>query len=134
MHPVCLGLALALSVVAGVAFGYAWIGGKDACWTLGGIALLAAVVTAVGALCGPRRVALEGATAPEWSTTGAPPLGEMLVRLRMISPGDLDKALARQQGSKKRLGQILVEMKVLTHAELAGVLEEQLTRRQATSV
>jgi len=53
----------------------------------------------------------------------------MLVSLRLVSRHDLERALARQRGTQKRLGQILVEMRVITHAQLAEVLEGQLDRR-----
>ena len=57
-------------------------------------------------------------------------LGEMLLRRAMISQENLDRALAEQKGSKRRLGEILVEMNLITHAELAQLLEEQLAERE----
>jgi type IV pilus assembly protein PilB len=47
----------------------------------------------------------------------------------MITRQDLDRALALQKGSNQRLGEVLVDMELLTHADLAEVLEEQLAER-----
>ncbi len=60
---------------------------------------------------------------------GAPPLGEMLVNYGLISQANLQKALARQKKRKKRLGQILVEMRLVTLDQVLSVLEEQTSRR-----
>jgi type IV pilus assembly protein PilB len=54
----------------------------------------------------------------------------MLVSYGLLTQADLDRALAYQQGTGKRLGQILVELDLVTHAQVAQVLEEQLSRRE----
>jgi hypothetical protein len=54
----------------------------------------------------------------------------MLVKLRLISPTDLEAALGRQRGTGKRLGKILVELGVISPTQLAEVLEEQFVRRE----
>ena len=67
------------------------------------------------------------AALPELS---APLLGELLVGRAMISRLDLSKALASQQGTSKHLGEILVEMGLITAEELTRVVEEQHVYRQ----
>ena len=54
----------------------------------------------------------------------------MLLSYGLLTQADLDRALACQEGTKKRLGQILVELDLVTHAQVAQVLEEQLSRRE----
>jgi len=54
----------------------------------------------------------------------------MLLSYGLISEGELDRALRRQERTEKRLGRVLVEMKLVTHAQVAEVLEEQLSRRE----
>lgn len=61
--------------------------------------------------------------------SAAPLLGQMLLQRAMITRQDLDRALALQKGSNQRLGEVLVDMELLTHADLAEVLEEQLAER-----
>ncbi|MFB3882312.1 MAG: hypothetical protein ACE149_13680 [Armatimonadota bacterium] len=80
----------------------------------------------------PRRrtLDLEPPPAPRWDPSAAPKLGEMLLRYGLISEENLEKALERQKQSGKRLGQVVVEMELMTHAQVAQVLEEQLSRRE----
>jgi hypothetical protein len=66
----------------------------------------------------------------EWNPEGAPRLGDMLVNYGLISEDGLKQALAKQHGTNQRLGEILVELELVTHADLAQVLEEQLSRRE----
>ncbi len=54
-------------------------------------------------------------------------LGEMLVAAGIISNVTLERALARQQGSGKRLGQLLEEMGVVTEDEVMTAVENQLS-------
>jgi hypothetical protein len=124
-----LGLGLALATAGGVALGFAWIGQKDIWWPLGTALLLAGMLAAMWGAHGPRDEALEFRAAANSDTAAAPLLGEMLVKVHLISPDDLKRALARQRGSSKRLGKILVEMGVITYTQLAEVLEEQFARR-----
>lgn len=60
---------------------------------------------------------------------GAPPLGEMLVSYGLVSEANLQKALARQKKRGRRLGQVLVEMRLVTLDQVLAVLEEQTSRR-----
>jgi hypothetical protein len=62
-------------------------------------------------------------------TDGAPPLGEMLVSYGLISEANLQKALARQKKRGRRLGQVLVEMRLVTLDQVLAVLQEQSSRR-----
>lgn len=53
-------------------------------------------------------------------------LGEMLVKDQVISPGDLDEALRRQETSKVSLGRVLIEMGLASEWEMAAALGKQL--------
>lgn len=53
------------------------------------------------------------------------PLGELLVESGIITVKTLERALARQQGSGKRLGIVLDEMGVITQEELIEALAQQ---------
>lgn len=52
-------------------------------------------------------------------------LGELLVKRRLVTPGELTRALERQrqQGGNATLGQILVSQQILTQGQLDGVLD-----------
>jgi len=52
-------------------------------------------------------------------------LGDILVEAEIISKKTLERALARQKGSKDRLGTVLEEMGVITEDELAEALGAQ---------
>jgi hypothetical protein len=64
--------------------------------------------------------------------SAAPPLGQMLVAYGLISETQLEVALERQSRTKRRLGRILVDMKLVSFREVADVLEEQWSRRHHT--
>lgn len=53
-------------------------------------------------------------------------LGDLLVDSRKIAPEQLKKVLIKQQGSGKRLGEILIEDGILSEEDILGVLEQQL--------
>uniref|UniRef100_C6E323 Response regulator receiver protein n=1 Tax=Geobacter sp. (strain M21) TaxID=443144 RepID=C6E323_GEOSM len=53
------------------------------------------------------------------------PLGQILVQSGIITVKTLERALARQEGSGKRLGAILEEMGVITPEELVEALAQQ---------
>ena len=53
-------------------------------------------------------------------------LGELLVKMGIISDHQLTQALEAQTGSAKRLGQVLTEMKFVTQSRLADALCDQL--------
>jgi len=54
------------------------------------------------------------------------PLGELLIGRGLVSEDQLREALTAQTGSGKRLGNILVELGLLSERALVGVLAEQL--------
>lgn len=53
-------------------------------------------------------------------------LGEMLVKDQVISPGDLEEALKRQEATKASLGRVLIEMGLASEWEMAAALGKQL--------
>lgn len=53
-------------------------------------------------------------------------LGDLLIEVNMISPGDLEKALSIQKQTGKKLEDILIEQKMVTEADIIQVLEFQL--------
>jgi len=54
------------------------------------------------------------------------PLGEMLIREKLITPAQLEKAIAEQKASNKRLGHSLIDMGYITEDNLLRVLGKQL--------
>lgn len=54
-------------------------------------------------------------------------LGDMLVAARIITPADVEEALAVQKGSGRRLGEVLVSMGKVGEHQLAQVLSNQLS-------
>jgi hypothetical protein len=127
-----LALGLILAIAAGCAFGHACTARQELWWWVGTVALLSGLLLILSTIHASRRIELalrsSGGTA-EWEGS-APLLGEILVSYSLISWDDLNRALAKQRTTRKRLGQILVDMRLITHAELAEVLEEQFSRRQ----
>lgn len=68
-------------------------------------------------------------TRPAWekaAATAAAPLGEQLLRANLISSDDLQEALDKQNKSKSRLGEALVEMGLLSEDQLLPYLQRQL--------
>ena len=59
-------------------------------------------------------------------TSNFDPLGALLLKKNLISQEHLDAALKQQTIVKKKLGELLIEMKVLTEQTLLPVLSEQL--------
>lgn len=53
-------------------------------------------------------------------------LGKLLLRKRKISKADLNKAISLQKVSNKRLGTVLLEMRLLTREELVEALKYQI--------
>lgn len=53
-------------------------------------------------------------------------LGDILLKIDLITPEQLDQALAIQKGSGKRLGEILIEHHFITEMQLIEALEMQL--------
>jgi hypothetical protein len=53
------------------------------------------------------------------------PLGEMIVRARLVAPNDLYAALATARAAGRRLGEVLVEQGLVGERELAQLVAEQ---------
>lgn len=130
MHLARMGTGLLLCAAAGVVIGGALAQKEAALWAVGALALMLGVVSTLAAVLRSARPDVEPESGTEWSAAAAPQLGEMLVNYGLISRADLDRALAAQKGTTKRLGRVLVEMELVTHAQIAEVLEEQLSRRE----
>lgn len=71
---------------------------------------------------GPARAA---ATLVADAQRGRGRLGEILVAERLISAGDLERALGEQRRSGKLLGRVLLEMGLVAHSNLLTVLAKQ---------
>ena len=124
-----LGLGFVVGTVAGTVLGRALYEEQPLLLQIGALTLSLAVLIALSVFFRPRGQESEPGPASGLDEGGAPLLGEMLVSYGLISEGHVARALAVQKKSKKRLGQVLVDMKLVTHAEVAEVLEEQLSRR-----
>jgi hypothetical protein len=59
-------------------------------------------------------------------------LGDIFVERGLITPEQLQEALAEQRENGAKLGEILVEMGYMTRIELAGAISEQWTDRGLT--
>ncbi|MCJ7821709.1 MAG: hypothetical protein MUQ26_01280 [Armatimonadetes bacterium] len=129
MSSIRLGLGLLLAATAGLVLGYGWADGDTVESTLGVLALLLGVLTVMSELVRPRRADQRPEQLPEGDDLGAPLLGEMLLSYGLIRRADLERALEVHDKTGKRLGRVLVEMKLVTSAQIAEVLEEQLSRR-----
>src|SRR3954466_15357913 len=69
-----------------------------------------------------------GAGAAAGTVATAPPrrIGDLLLQARLISPRQLEEALAAQTVRRKRLGEILIEDRILDDVAVAAVLSVQL--------
>lgn len=56
--------------------------------------------------------------------------GEILVDKKIILPRTIDKVLQQQKQTKKKLGEMLLELKLISHDQLRLLLLEQYSRRQ----
>ncbi len=69
-------------------------------------------------------------TAPVAAASAAAPrrvrLGDVLLQQNLLSPEQLDEALAQQRGSGKKLGRVLIEAGLITEEALAHALARQL--------
>jgi hypothetical protein len=128
-----IGIGILLCLLAGVLLGDAWTGGGRILWWTGAITLLAgASLVTSGARRRTRPLATRASllTGPSArAELPAPLLGELLIKRAMISGAELSEALVLQQGTSKKLGEVLIAMKVITADELAQVMEEQRVYR-----
>jgi hypothetical protein len=126
-----LGLGFVLGVIAGVMFGWAWRGQDWVLWWLAALVLLLGSLITIVAMLRPR-ILLEPPRRAGGDDSSAPLLGAMLISYQLISEHDLAKALSIQRKSGRRLGKVLVEMGLITSAQVAELLEEQFARREGT--
>jgi hypothetical protein len=124
-------LGYILAIVAGCVLGSAFSGAPGSTWTVAVLAIALSVLSVLSAVWRQRPVTGEGAEQPGWNPDAAPPLGQMLVSYGLISDSDLDKALKVHRKTKKRLGKTCAEMGLISYAQLAEVLEEQVSRRES---
>lgn len=56
-------------------------------------------------------------------------LGEILIRKKLISRGQLNSILIQQQKTKKKLGELLLELGLISTEEREKALQEQYWRK-----
>ncbi len=143
MHTAYAGSACFVCAAVGIMLGHFIPTVDDALWTAGALLFVAGVPAALLLSTRERapRVrsqadapADDRAQADDGRNDGVPPIGEMLVNYGLLSSSDLQKALARQKKSGKRLGQILVGMHLVTLDQVLAVLEEQHSRRAQAAI
>jgi type IV pilus assembly protein PilB len=59
-------------------------------------------------------------------TLSRPKLGEVLLRKGRVTQGDIDRALETSAKTRRRIGETLIELEVITDADVAQALAEQL--------
>jgi len=120
---------LALAAASGLVLGGAWAVADGLRWWAGGLMLLTGVLFSLSAFHAPQEVSRGLPSAPPrerlQTQAAVPLLGEMLVSQAMVSGDHLRKALESQRGTRKRVGEILVQMGAISQGELARVLDEQ---------
>jgi hypothetical protein len=126
-----LGLGFVLGATAGVMFGWAWRNHDWMLWWLAGLLLVSGSLITIAAML-RSRILLEIPRRHRSENSSAPLLGAMLISYKLISENDLAKALSIQKKSGRRLGKVLVEMGLITNAQVAELLEEQFARREGT--
>jgi hypothetical protein len=127
-------LGLLLGVIGGVAFGHAWTNESAPMWWVGATSLMAGILVLLSGLYARSRppgampdLVLREEPADETEVV-VPLLGAVLLyKYQRISHSELDAALAQQraEGRKRRLGEILVEMDVVSPSHLEQALEYQ---------
>ena len=123
-------LALGIAVPAGVILGRAIRAGDLVSGTMGGLLItLGALLLLSGFYSrGDRRDAEDIAANLETVPLKkrSPLLGELLVeKYNLVTRQDLERALAAQRGTTQRLGEILIELGLMTQAQLEIVLKDQ---------
>jgi len=118
---------MALALMAGAAFGHAFLHHHESQWMLGAALLIAAAFQIVSAFsAGPPR--LEGWAPQPTDSVHASALAQALLSVGRVTPRQLNAALARQRRTQKRLEQVLLDMRLITRQQLAEIQEKQ--RRQ----
>ncbi len=128
-------VGLVLAPTGGVLFGRAWAQESAWFWALGTVALVGGLLLVLSAVYARRRPRLpkeKEATPPEevgqQRDILVPLLGALLIyKYQLISHGQLNEALAEQRKSKprRRLGQILLDRKLITRTQLDRALAHQ---------
>ena len=72
----------------------------------------------------------------DWMTrsTNRSRLGQILIEKKLISQDQLDAAIRAQQQSGRRLGEILADMKLITQAQVRGAVRRQRSLRMAAAL
>ena len=127
-----LGFGLLLSTTAGVILGHAWTAAEGAWWWIGGLTLLSGVLLVLSSLhirlsfsrSVPREeIPPQRGVIARWPR---PTLGELLVdKHGMITAEQLDAGLDRQDKEGGRLGDILIDMGLITNSDLEAALRDQ---------
>ena len=72
----------------------------------------------------------------DWMTgsTNRSRLGQILIEKKLISQDQLDAAIRAQEQSGRRLGEILADMKLITQAQVRGAVRRQRSLRMAAAL
>jgi hypothetical protein len=131
-RPALIIAATVCSLAAGYLLGVAVLGHRLALGLVSGTLLAVSVALAVWLLGQSERLPaqlahdLKQREAYEAAVQSAPRLGELLVhKYGWISERDLARALARQRVHGRRIGEILVQMKVISLEQLRQALADQ---------
>ncbi len=125
-----------IAAVAGVMLSRAWAAHQGLTLCTAGLTLVCGVLLTVSGMRNHTTAfslseLTPGAITPAMTSsdpTALPRLGEILVyKYQLITERDLKKALTRQAGTGRRLGEVLVEMGRISWLELARALEDQLS-------
>jgi len=111
-----LALGFLLATAGGVVLGHAWATRGAAWWWVGSLSLLGGILLILSGAYASRREPPQGKLS----------LGELVIRKGWVTEKQLADALVRQHYSDDRLGRVLVEMKLITPAQLAQALQEQM--------
>jgi MSHA biogenesis protein MshE len=60
-------------------------------------------------------------------------LGDIVVERKLVTPEQLEEALAEQRTTGRKLGEVLVDLGFITRVDLAGVISEQWDDLRVTS-
>jgi hypothetical protein len=135
-----MAVGIALGAVAGPVFAHAVVTQQVASWWVGGICVFTGVVLTVAGLTSSKRRAQrllvsakpsdgkQSEGEPEPSGPGVPMLGALLVyKYQVLTEAQLARVLAVQQKRKDqpRLGQLLLEMGLVTKSQLYAALDYQ---------
>src|SRR5438067_10536716 len=61
-------------------------------------------------------------------------LGQILIEKKLVSQAQLDAAIREQGSSGRRLGEILADMKLITQAQVRGAIRRQRNLRMAAAL